>query len=69
VALYAAYLVYAPALSGPFVFDDISLPYGTPGFPGALSAWIGGVRPLLMFSYWVNYQFSPAPDGFHVVNF
>ena len=69
LALYAAYLVYAPALSGPFVFDDISLPYGTPGFPGALRFWIGGVRPLLMFSYWVNYQFSPAPDGFHVINF
>jgi tetratricopeptide (TPR) repeat protein len=68
VALYAAYRVYAPALSGPFVFDDISLPYGTPGFRDALRFWIGGVRPLLMFSYWVNYRFSPAPDGFHVVN-
>jgi tetratricopeptide (TPR) repeat protein len=66
---YLAYLVYAPALSGPFVFDDISLPYDTPGFPGALSAWVRGVRPLLMFSYWINYQVSHAPDGFHAVNF
>jgi tetratricopeptide (TPR) repeat protein len=68
VALCAAYLVYAPALGGPFVFDDISLPYGTPGFPNPLRFWIGGVRPLLMFSYWVNSRFSPAPDGFHVIN-
>jgi predicted ABC-type ATPase/Flp pilus assembly protein TadD len=66
---YLAYLVYAPALSGPFVFDDISLPYDTPGFPAPLRFWVSGVRPLLMFSYWVNYQFSQAPNGFHVINF
>ncbi|HXM45616.1 MAG TPA: hypothetical protein VN924_30545 [Bryobacteraceae bacterium] len=69
VALCAAWLVYAPAFGGPFVFDDISLPYGTPGFPGALRFWIGGVRPLLMFSYWLNYRSSLDPSGFHVVNF
>ena len=32
VALYLAFQVYAPALSGPFVFDDTFLPYHTPGF-------------------------------------
>ena len=66
--LYVAYRVYAPALSGPFVFDDTSLPYHTPGFHNALRAWISGVRPLLMFSYWINYQFSQEPFGFHVIN-
>ena len=68
VASYAAFQVYAPALSGPFVFDDTFQPYRTPGFPNALSAWITGVRPLLMFSYWLNYQFSQAPFGFHAIN-
>jgi tetratricopeptide (TPR) repeat protein len=68
VALYLAFQVYAPALGGPFVFDDTSLPYHTQDFPNALRAWIGGVRPLLMFSYWVNYRFSQAPFGFHVIN-
>ena len=30
--------------------------------------WISGVRPLLMFTYWANYQLSHDPFGFHVVN-
>jgi tetratricopeptide (TPR) repeat protein len=68
VALYLAFQVYAPALNGPFVFDDVRLPYGTQDFPGGLGAWISGVRPLLMFSYWVNYGLSPAPFGFHAAN-
>jgi len=68
VALYLAFQVYAPALNGPFVFDDTYLPYHTPGFHNTLGAWTTGVRPLLMFSYWVNYQFSQAPFGFHVTN-
>ena len=68
VALFVAYLVYAPALSGPFVFDDRSLPYHEQDFPNALRFWIRGVRPLLMFSYWINYQFSPQPFGFHASN-
>jgi protein O-mannosyl-transferase len=39
--LPAAFQVYAPALSGPFVFDDTFQPYRTPGFPTCtLSAWI-----------------------------
>ncbi|MGO4880830.1 MAG: hypothetical protein ACLP59_08415 [Bryobacteraceae bacterium] len=68
VALYVVFQVYAPALNGPFVFDDTFQPYHTPGFPGALKVWLAGVRPLLMFSYWLNYQTSQAPGGFHVTN-
>jgi len=68
LALYLAFQVYAPALSGPFVFDDTFQPYHTPGFPSALRVWIVGVRPLLMISYWLNYRFSQAPFGFHAVN-
>jgi tetratricopeptide (TPR) repeat protein len=68
VALYLALQVYAPALNGPFVFDDTFQPYHSPGFNNALRVWIHGVRPLLMFSYWTDYQFSQEPFGFHVVN-
>lgn len=68
LALYLAFQVYAPALSGPFVFDDTYQPYHTPDFPNALHFWTRGVRPLLMFSYWINYRFSQAPPGFHAVN-
>ena len=67
-ALYVAYQVYKPALSGPFVFDDRSLPYHAQDFPNTLRFWIGGVRPLLMLSYWINYQFSQVPYDFHVTN-
>ena len=68
VAVYLAFQAYAPALNGPFVFDDTFQPYHTPGFTNALGAWIRGVRPLLMLSYWLNYQMSQAPFGFHVTN-
>ncbi len=68
VIIFVAFQVYAPALSGPFVFDDTSQPYHTPDYPGNLSAWLHGVRPLLMFTYWANYQYSQAPIGFHIVN-
>ncbi|HLY19316.1 MAG TPA: tetratricopeptide repeat protein [Bryobacteraceae bacterium] len=68
VALYLAFQVYAPALNGPFVFDDGYLPYHSPGFSNALRVWVVGVRPLLMFSYWLNYQFSQEPYGFHITN-
>ena len=68
LALYLVFQVYAPALNGPFVFDDTSQPYHSQDYSGDLRIWMHGVRPLLMLSYWLNYQHSPAPFGFHVVN-
>jgi hypothetical protein len=51
--------VYGPSLYGPFLFDDQYPPFSLPNFAvDSLRAWISGVRPLLMFSYWVNYQLS-----------
>jgi tetratricopeptide (TPR) repeat protein len=67
-ALFVAFQVYAPALNGPFVFDDTLQPYHVPNYPNDLHAWISGVRPLLMFSYWMNYQFSTEPFSYHVIN-
>ena len=67
-AIYLAFQVYAPALHGPFVFDDRLLPYYAQDFTGRLSAWLAGVRPTLMLSYWLNYQVSKDPFIFHVTN-
>jgi protein O-mannosyl-transferase len=62
--------VYGRALHGPFLYDDFSLPFYKPRFPTeAFSAWTAGVRPLLMFSYWVNFQLSGADTySYHILN-
>jgi hypothetical protein len=57
-------VLYWPALHGQFIFDDLSLP-----FSGPLSAWVSEVRPVLMFSYWLNYRFwGIGPDSYHLTN-
>lgn len=71
VAAFLAVLeVYSPALGGPFVFDDIYLPFYAPGLAEApLGAWLSGMRPLLMFSFWLNYRISGTdPYGYHLLN-
>jgi tetratricopeptide (TPR) repeat protein len=67
-AVFLAFLVYAPALNGPYVFDDFDLPYHLPEVSSGLQFWISAARPLLLLSYGVNYQFSREPFGFHVTN-
>lgn len=71
VALMVVFEVYGPALSGPFVLDDTYLPYMLPEFAHApLKAWLSGVRPITMFSFWLNYQQSGNENTFpyHAVN-
>lgn len=70
IVVWAAFEVYSPALHGPFVYDDFSLPYYNPLFhTQRLLNWIGSVRPLLMLSYWVNFQLSGRdPHWYHVFN-
>jgi len=69
-ALALTFIVYAPSLNGDFVFDDRTLPMMRPN-AAKLSlrhGWLGA-RPLLMFTYWLNYKSSgldPAP--YHAVN-
>ncbi|HWB87301.1 MAG TPA: hypothetical protein VG675_24375 [Bryobacteraceae bacterium] len=63
--------LYSPAWNGHFIFDDLALPFCNPVRHGPLSEWISsaGVRPLLMVSYWLNYQISgDAPFGYHFAN-
>lgn len=70
VALLALIQAYHPALHGPFLFDDSYLPMNIPDLADLpLRFWLAGVRPLLMFSYWVNYQMSGhSTFGYHMVN-
>jgi tetratricopeptide (TPR) repeat protein len=68
--VYLAFQVYAPTLESPFLFDDQYLPFALPYFgENPLRLWIGGVRPALMFGFWLNYQIA-GQDTFwyHVVN-
>jgi protein O-mannosyl-transferase len=64
-----AFLAYSPALHGPFLFDDNGLPFALPDFDAPLAGWVRGVRPLLMFTYWLNVQLSGTDTfSFHVAN-
>jgi tetratricopeptide (TPR) repeat protein len=67
--LFLGLQVYQPALNGPFVFDDVYLPFMNPNyFDQPLSQW-ANVRPLLMFSYWLNYQSSALEvENYHLLN-
>ncbi len=70
VALGLAFWAYQASLDAPFVLDDLALPFMTPNYPAALSVWVRGLRPVLMFSYWLN--FTPGGDAptypFHLWN-
>jgi len=70
VALCAVFQVYGPALNGPFLLDDTYLPYGRPDLIYApLRLWVSGLRPLLAFSFWLNFQQSGQETyGYHVTN-
>lgn len=69
LAVFVVFEVYGPVLRGPFLFDDDYLAFRRPGFPEQLRAWVSGVRPLLMFTYWVNFRLSPVDTLlYHVLN-
>ncbi len=68
-ALIAAFWAYSPALHGPFLFDDTTLPFALPHFGAPLSVWLHGNRPVLMFTYWLNVRLSGEDTySYHVVN-
>ena len=67
-ALIIAGVVYRPALHGAFVFDDLALPFELTNGEAPLAAWLSGVRPVLMLSYWINHALSSDPFGYHLVN-
>ena len=69
-ALFLVFEAYGPAIDGPFVFDDRYQPFFSPTVQNlSLLGWMRGVRPLLMFSYWVDYTRGGIdPHDYHVTN-
>jgi tetratricopeptide (TPR) repeat protein len=68
-ALILVCWAYGRAMRGTFLFDDNALPFALPNFDAPLAAWVSGVRPLLMFTYWCNVQFSGTETfPYHAVN-
>jgi len=71
IAFIAAFQVYWPALRGPFLLDDTHNSYMLPDagiIP--LMGWLRQMRPLLMFTFWLNFKQSGTDStfGYHVVN-
>jgi protein O-mannosyl-transferase len=72
IALIVSFQVYWPALHGPFLLDDQHLPYMLPRAEHMrLASWLRQMRPLLMFSFWLNYKQSGSEStfGYHLFNF
>ncbi len=68
-ALLVVLMVYAPAMRAPFLFDDNYLPFALPGQNAPVGAWLGGVRPLLMLTYWFNQRLSGDDTfSYHLFN-
>jgi tetratricopeptide (TPR) repeat protein len=65
-----SFLAFSPSLGGVFVFDDYHLPFADPNAAEApWRFWIGGVRPVLVATYWANFLLSGTrPLSYHVVN-
>jgi tetratricopeptide (TPR) repeat protein len=68
-ALAVLFWVYGPAMHTGFLFDDTKQQFALPAASQPLSSWIGRVRPLLMFTYWVNTRISMEDtSSYHVFN-
>jgi tetratricopeptide (TPR) repeat protein len=69
---------YSPVMRTGFLFDDTKQQFAMPNANSPLMGWMGPVRPVLMFTYWMNVQIareSGKPVGadqntfsYHVVN-
>jgi Flp pilus assembly protein TadD len=71
VAFFLVMQVYWAVMAGPFLLDDTYLPYMMPSFANLpFRAWVSGVRPVLMFTYWLNFQHAANEDafGYHMLN-
>ncbi len=69
--MLAVSICYANALNGTFQFDDYSVIVNNPG----VHSWAGwakdlstGIRPLLKFSYTLNWTMGMGVIGFHLTN-
>jgi hypothetical protein len=62
LALFIAFQVYAPALTGGFMWDDRALPFFAPDITPDIGRFLSNLRPLLMLSFWVDFRraYDPA---------
>lgn len=69
-ALIVAFLIYGPALNGPFLFDDRYLPFLDRHLIGRpLMAWFIGLRPFVNLSFWLNAAISGRDTwSYHALN-
>jgi tetratricopeptide (TPR) repeat protein len=68
-AVAVLFWVYGPAMHTGFLFDDTKQQFALPSASQPLSTWIGRVRPVLMFTYWVNTRISMEDTtSYHVFN-
>jgi tetratricopeptide (TPR) repeat protein len=68
-ALAVLFWVYGPAMHTEFLFDDTTQQFALPSASLPLAAWIGLVRPALMFTYWVNTRISMVDtSSYHLFN-
>ena len=68
-AVVVVFWAYSPALHGEFLFDDNALPFSLPNAEAPLRAWFGQIRPVLMFTYWINSRISAEdPYSYHIFN-
>jgi len=67
--LAVLFWAYGPAMHTAFLFDDTTQTFAMPTASQPLSSWIGPVRPVLMFSYWVNSRISlQDTSSYHLFN-
>src|ERR1700693_3355871 len=66
-ALFFVFVAYGAGLHRPVVLNDLYFPYTDADAPRLpLLSWLRFQRPLLMFSYWVNYQMAASdPHVYH----
>jgi protein O-mannosyl-transferase len=69
-AFGAVFILYGPAMNGPFLLDDDYLPYRTPlYFNAPWNIWLIGNRPLLNLSFWLNFRLGGQDTfGYHLFN-
>src|ERR1019366_1203736 len=68
-ALALLFWVYGPSMHAVFLFDDNTQQFALPSASLPLSAWIGRVRPVLAFTYWVNTRISlDDTSSYHLFN-
>jgi protein O-mannosyl-transferase len=60
--LLLVFAVYGPALRGEFVFDDRTAPFFSTHLSDDISTWVGRYRPMLMFSFWLDYRIAHGND-------